>query len=457
MPKRNLIWILIIVAIIVAATWLNYRQGGPDGSAPSRDFAAPRQAYRLITERYADDVDPRELQQQAIEGMVESLDGLSSYVPPSQVVDFRDHMEGVVHGYGLELADDAGQISVVAPVFGSPAHRAGLAPGDRIVTIDEAPTAGMGLRQIHQLLADPQRSPIRLTVVRGGETLDPVVVRREEFEIASVNGFWRCADGCWSYAIDDQGPIVYIRVEEFVEQTVRQLQQALRQVPWARAIVLDLRDNPGGILPAAVGVADLLIADGPIVTVLSPRERPKAYVAHDKGTHGPIPLAVLVNGGTASAAEIVAGALKANRRAVLIGQPTRGKTSVQSMHLLPDNMGQINLTTARYVFASDGQIPDPIGAARAPGGPVRPHVLAEATSRQADDLRRQRLLRALGPDCWVTTDESLPATAPAGAVPDAVRQAVAQDSQLVKAIALLKTPGAVEALVGQAQSDEADR
>jgi carboxyl-terminal processing protease len=429
--------------------WLAQMWPDPQRAERSEKLQSVHETYRLIRRQYLGEVTDRQLQQGAIEGMISVLDGVSSYVPPGQLDTFSDHMRGVIHGFGLKLepADD-GEVVVVAPLFGSPAQDAGILPGDRIVAVDDQDVATMTFDELQASLAHPTRDQVELSLVRAHRPLTPIRLRRRQFKIETVTGLSRGADQQWIHLIDPDHAFVYVRISEFVTETAEEFQQIFRGLSAAEAIVLDLRDNPGGLLPAAVQIADLMLTDGPIVTVWSPRDEARHYRARSTGTTVTVPVVVLVDVNTASAAEIVAGALQANARAVLIGQPTRGKASVQTMYPLAGAMGQINITTCRYALGEDAEEP----AARA----VTPDVTVVVSAAQREELSRLRWVSALGPAALSMPDQPTTAETQGDAPePDLARQ-IAMDPQLSAAVELLRTPGAIENLLQQRAQTQAE-
>jgi len=446
-PRRNLIWILVVVLAATVATWLSFRRSATYVVTGEDGIAAVREAHRRIREDYVDEIDDRALQERAIQAMVDVLDDRSIYVPPSQASAFRRRMAGSNTGYGLHLARANGAVVIVAPAYASPAHRAGLLPGDRILAVDGRPIGELAADELGAILHDPARGGIELTVVgrEAGETT--VRLARKSFDVETVTGLYRAATGSWQHVADRDTGLVYVRIEEFVDTTAGDIQKALREAGEIKGVILDLRDNPGGVLSAAVATADLLLSSGPIVTVYARDRAPQSYTAQSRGTYPPFLLAVLVNKQTASAAEIVAGALKQNRRAVLIGQPTFGKSSVQTMVRLPDHMGQLSITTSRYAFgppADDETAAD--AAARIVDEPIAPVVYVAVDAATHERLLRQRLVLALGPEAWPDVPNG-PTTQPVGALPAYVRRHIERDPQLSVALRLLTTPGAAASIL----------
>jgi carboxyl-terminal processing protease len=351
MTKRNLIWagVLLAVAVILLLARTPPRPTTPADSLDTR-FRALGETYRLIQDKgYRPSADA-ELVRGAVGGMAASADEHSSYIPPDMAESFRRRVEGTDRGVGLTIDQGAGQTRVHQVLAGSPAASADLASGDIILTIDGQAAAEVERR----LNTGPLGSTVRLEVKRGGEDVREVTLERREFPVESVVGLLR-DEGRWSYLVRPDPAIAYIRVREFVRDTAEGVQAAVRQLEAPRGLVLDLRDNPGGQFPVAVEVADLFLREGPIVTLLDKSGRRDPYTARAEGSYPEdLRLVVLINGQTASAAEIVAGALGFNHRAVLVGTRTRGKGDIQSMFRLPEGLGEMNLTTAEFLLG-DGR------------------------------------------------------------------------------------------------------
>jgi carboxyl-terminal processing protease len=267
-------------------------------------------------------------------------------------------MEGTDRGVGLTVEQGAWQTRVHRVLFGSPAASASLATGDVILTIDGQAAGSVTAAEVERRLNDgPLGSTVRLEVAGGDEKVREVTLERREFPVESVVGLLRRQDGQWSYLVRPDPAIAYVRVREFVRDTAEAVQTALRQLEAPRGLVLDLRDNPGGQFPVAVEVAELFLREGPIVTLVDESGRQEPYTARAQGSYPEdLRLVVLINGQTASAAEIVAGALEFNHRAVLVGTRTRGKGAIQGMFRLPEGLGEMNLTTAEFLLGGGRSI-----------------------------------------------------------------------------------------------------
>lgn len=317
----------------------------PKSAQPSLyDLARFAEAFGRVKREYVDQKTDAELVDLAIEGMLRGLDAHTQYLKPQALQEFAQDLSGKYVGVGMDVEPIGGQLLVIAPIDGTPAARGGIKPGDVIVKIDKRVVSPENAQDAADWLRGEPGSRVTLTLKRDGE-LDPLVVAlvRERIRLGSVEMHRVGQD------------VLYARISSFQEDTdwtfVRGLQSAMRRAP-VRGLLLDLRDNPGGIVDTAVGVADALLDSGVIVSTKA--RRSEATVNFDASPGDVLlgaPVAVLTSGGTASAAEIVAGALKDHRRAVIVGQTTFGKGSVQSVLELTDGAA-LKLTTARYYTPS---------------------------------------------------------------------------------------------------------
>jgi carboxyl-terminal processing protease len=329
-----------------------------------------------VQESYVEPVEKEQLLRLAARGMVSSLDPHSSLLDASELEDLRASAAGIYTGIGLEIAADDAALTVVAPIEASPAARAGVQRGDVLVAVDGHALRGTDLTEAAKRLRGPPGSTVRLTVERRGvpEPLQ-VAVQRGQVEVHTVREELL------------PGGVGYARVRYFSERSVAELRQSVKRLEAALeaplcGLVLDLRDNPGGALDAASGVADLFLDRGVIVSASGRAPHADfAITAQEGDLLAGAPMVVLVNGGSASAAEIVAGALHDHGRAVLVGRTTFGKGSVQTLLPLSDGRA-VKLTTSRYHLPSGASIdaqglrpdvllPGPDRAEAAPAGVSR--------------------------------------------------------------------------------------
>jgi len=295
----------------------------------------------LIQNNYVDKVNTQDLIHGAIKGMLQALDPHSSYLTPEQYGEMKVDTRGSFEGLGIEITVKDYQLTVVAPIEGTPAERAGILPGDRILKIDGQATKDMTLHEAVAKMRGPRGTKVTLTIVRG-ESQNPqeITLVREMIRVKSVR----------SKELEEG--IHYIRIASFQERTSEDLQRSLSEAydRGIRGLILDLRNNPGGLLDQAVQVADQFLEKGKLVVYTQGRtEERHEYLARSGQKRDPrYPMVVLINGGSASASEIVAGALQDWKRGVILGTPSFGKGSVQTIIELEDHSA-LRLTTAKYL------------------------------------------------------------------------------------------------------------
>ena len=346
-----------LLAVLAALAFLAPAVASP---APSRDTTQPYRSLDVLAEvlahiqnGYVDELKERELVQAAVEGMVARLDPHSMLLRPDAFRAMRDETTGEFDGVGIEVAQAGEGIVVVAPLAGSPAERAGILSGDRIVSIDGAPAREMPLGEAVRRMKGAAGTPVTVGIEREG--------LREPRTFTLVRDHVRTTSVDWR-VLDPAAGTVYVRIRSFQDRTDREVRQALegarRQLEGPiRGLVLDLRNNPGGLLDQAVRVADRFLEQGIIVTTESRGRKPEVEEAREPDTEPGYPLVVLVNRGSASASEIVAGALQDHGRATLVGSRTYGKGSVQTLLELEDGSA-LKLTVARYFTPKHRSIQD---------------------------------------------------------------------------------------------------
>jgi carboxyl-terminal processing protease len=421
-PSRRARRSRLLVAALVAAAFFAGLSVDHAASAarraPYRPLDVFAEVLANVENSYVGDVDEQELVYGAVEGLVGRLDPHSMFFRPDHFRQMQEETAGEFDGLGLEVTLEDGVLTVVSPISGSPGERGGILPGDRILAIDGVPTRDLtlaestrrmkgivGTKAVLEVLRDRFTAPQKLTLVRA--------------RVRTVSVEWR--------VIDPARRHVHVRLKAFQERTETALRKALDD---ARAelggelggVVLDLRNNPGGLLDQAVRVADVFLPDGVIVSTEGRGGRNvEIERAREKGTEPRYPIVVLVNKGSASASEIVAGALQDHGRAVIMGTQSFGKGSVQAIIDLPDGSG-LKLTTARYFTPKHRSIqelgitPDVVVADAAP-------AIGAVVPAQRGTLR----------------DEAVPAVAQASGA------AAADDYQLRTAADWLRAAGALDA------------
>jgi carboxyl-terminal processing protease len=336
-------------------------QPAPDPSAPDQKQRDDAEYYRLfklfadtldqVERNYVLPVDRRELVESAIRGMLSELDPYSSYIPPTQLEQFKTGINNEFGGVGIQVTVEGGKLRVISPLVGTPAYRAGILAGDLILEIDGKTTEKITIDEAVQAMKGPPGTEVQVKYQHLGESgPQTVTLLREIIRVETVLGDTRRADDSWNWIIDDQRKIGYVRLSAFGRHTAEELQKVLDQLQkdGAKALILDLRFNPGGLLPVAIEVSDLFLNTGRIVSTEGRNTAPRVWDAKQPGTIADLPLAVLVNRYSASASEIVAACLQDHHRAVVVGERTWGKGSVQNVVDLDDAGGALKLTTADY-------------------------------------------------------------------------------------------------------------
>ncbi|EJB94755.1 S41 family peptidase [Helicobacter pylori] len=295
-----------------------------------------------IEKKYVDKISISEIMTKAIEGLLSNLDAHSAYLNEKKFKEFQAQTEGEFGGLGITVGMRDGVLTVIAPLEGTPAYKAGVKSGDSILKINNESTLSMSIDDAVNLMRGKPKTSIQITVVRKNEP-KPLVfnIVRDIIKIPSV----------YVKTIKDT-PYLYVRVNSFDKNVTKSVLDGLKANPNTKGIVLDLRGNPGGLLNQAVGLSNLFIKEGVLVSQRGKnKEENLEYKANGRAPYTNLPVVVLVNGGSASASEIVAGALQDHKRAIIIGEKTFGKGSVQV--LLPVNKDEaIKITTARYYLPS---------------------------------------------------------------------------------------------------------
>ncbi len=355
MATRTRNALLVLVGAVIGVTLTlghavlaEEEQASPTEQLPLEQLRTFTDVYTRIKDDYVEKVDDQKLLEYAIQGMLNGLDPHSSYLDKQAFKELQIGTQGEFGGLGIEVTMEDGFVKVVAPIDGTPAQRAGVQSGDLIVRLDDKPVKGMSLNDAVQKMRGKPGTDIQLTIVREGRDKPvSVSITRDTIEVTSVDS--RMLEPGYGY----------LRVSHFQSNTQAAIDDALRRLgseagDGLRGLVLDLRNNPGGVLSAAVSVSDTFLENGLIVyTEGRVKDSKLRYSAQAGDALDGAPVVVLVNEGSASASEIVAGALQDHERGLVVGKQTFGKGSVQTIQDL-SNGGALKLTTARY-YTPDGR------------------------------------------------------------------------------------------------------
>ena len=378
--------------------------------------------FDRIRSDYVEESKIDDMIENALNGMLTSLDPHSSYMNEKTFRDMQVQTRGEFGGLGIEVTMEDGLVKVVSPIDDTPASRAGLKSNDKIVSIDGQAVRGLTLQQAVEKMRGPVGSAIKLTIRRDTGTPFDVTLTRANIKITPVKA-----------RIEDKD-IAYIRVTSFNEQTTSGLEKAMADLKKESkgklaGLVLDLRNNPGGLLKEAISVSDAFLNKGEIVSTRGrKKEESQRWNAKKGDISGELPIVVLINGGSASASEIVAGALQDHHRAIILGTQSFGKGSVQTIIPLPGH-GALRLTTQRYYTPSGRSI-------QAKG--ITPDLVIEQlklTALSDEDQRREKDLRG----ALVNPQDGKAKAAPkAGDGPAAADESQVKDYQLVRALGVLR-------------------
>jgi carboxyl-terminal processing protease len=376
--------------------------------------------FQRVQEQYVEEVTDKELIESAISGMLQSLDPHSSYLSPESYKDMQVKTKGTFGGLGIEITMEGGFVKVVSPIDDTPAANAGMQPGDLIIGINGESIKGLTINEAVSRLRGPVKSKITITVVRGEKDPFDVEIIRDVIKIRSVK----------HEIINNIG---YVRLTTFSDTTTSGMEKSINEIKKElgdkfQGLILDLRNNPGGLLNQSISVTDAFLNQGEIVSTQGRKPDDTSRVFAKKGDiiNGK-PLIVLINSGSASASEIVAGALKDHARAIIVGTRSFGKGSVQSIIPLPGN-GAMRLTTARYYTPSGVSI-------QAKG--IEPDIKVEAgiTDLKKEGLERGREENLRGAldkknSTTKTEDNKKPEITPS--------EKLLQDNQIARAVDLIR-------------------
>lgn len=343
MPRRNL-RILLVISLLAL---LCQRKFSYEGATFVR-------ALDEIHDHYLEPVDRQVLLHAALRGMTARLDPYSEYIPPREFTELEQSLEQHFGGVGIQIGLDpeTKQLIVISPMVNTPAYRAGVLAGDRIIKIDGKSTIDFTIEDAANLLRGKPGTEVTITVIHVGEEKPTdIKITRAVIEIETVLGDTHTTEGKWNFTLPEHRGIAYIRIVQFGKQTVEELKKTLDELTASgmKALVLDLRNDPGGLLEQAVGVCNLFIKEGLIVSTRGRGgvEREALY-ADGTAPYAELPMAVLINNYSASASEIVAACLQDSKRAVIVGERSWGKGSVQNLIPLEGGRSALKLTTLSY-------------------------------------------------------------------------------------------------------------
>ncbi|WP_323142219.1 S41 family peptidase [Massilia phyllosphaerae] len=357
LKNLGLIGIGMVAGVAATVQFSAFAQKAAESPLPLDELRQLADVYGLIKSDYVEKVDDKKLLSDAIAGMVASLDPHSVYLDQKDFAEMQEEVEGKFVGVGVEVAMEDGYVKIVTPIEDTPAYRAGIKAGDLITRIDNVPVKGLSLDDAIKRMRGEAHSKVMLTIARRGADAPWVVpVERQEIKVASVKG-----------KIVEPG-YAWLRISQFQEETVDELAAKIKELyaqnPAIKGLVLDLRNDPGGLLPSAIGVSAAFLPQNEVIvstkgqlaesnaTFYGRREFYAMKPGADPLSKLPaalktVPMVVLVNTGSASASEIVAGALQDYKRAIVLGSQTFGKGSVQTLRQLTEDTA-VKLTTARY-------------------------------------------------------------------------------------------------------------
>ncbi len=314
-------------------------------------YAPLVEADALVKKKFVEPIDSNDLVDGALHGLMLTLDRYSGYIPPNELAAYSARKTGLYGGVGLELGERHGSITVIAPLTNGPADRAGILPGDCIASIKGEDATDMSVMQAMNLLLGEPGTKVTIEVHRERrEEALRFELTRELVSKETVRGFTRQKNGDWNYLIERNPPIGYIRISSFSPHTMADFDRSLSEILHrnAKILILDFRFNPGGLMHQALEMIDRFVTTGPILATVTRTQAITQYSASQADTLDDLDLVVLINGYSASSAEIVSGSLQAHNRAIIIGERSFGKGSVQHLLPLTKHKAALKLTVAHY-------------------------------------------------------------------------------------------------------------
>jgi carboxyl-terminal processing protease len=343
---------LIYAGIIVWATLLSILNISVAKRASDHSVLNPLvDVCDLIRKHYVSETKDEELVAGAINGMLHKLDPYSEYIPAKEMNEFQKQTSGTYDGIGIGIDVKDGWITVISPFENSPAYKAGIRAGDKIIEVNGQSTKGWSATKAIKMLTGESDTDVTIKVIHLDGSEEPVQITRKKIHVPTVRGWRRSSlDGAWDSLLDEENGIGYVRITQFTSATANELDRAIEnlEIQKMKTLILDLRSNPGGLMSTAVQVVDRFIDQGVIVSTKGAHSVNHEEKASVTNTYPRLPLVVLIDQGSASGSEIVAGALQDHNRAVIVGKRSWGKGSVQRLIRLSDSGAAVKLTTDYY-------------------------------------------------------------------------------------------------------------
>ncbi len=425
MPSMKRVWLpAVLVVVSVLATSVAWAEESEKKDTPPKDdyytlMKVFVDTFQQVERNYVKDVDRRELLQAAIEGMMSKLDPYSSYISPEEMAQFSESVDQEFGGIGIQIHKDerTNRLTVMSPLPGTPAYRAGLMAGDVILEVDGKSTEGYTIERAVSLLKGKPGVTVKLGVLHvSTNKKEQVSLVRDVIHVATVLGDHYKSDGSWDFMLDKKDKIGYVRLTHFSRHSSLELEKAINQLleEGMRGLVLDLRFDPGGLFSQATEIADMFIEGGTIVSTKGRNTTERTWEAKKEGTFPAFPMAIIVNHYSASASEIVAACLQDHHRAVIVGERSWGKGSVQNVIELEGGASALKLTTASYHRPSGKNIHRFPGASESDAWGVMPDsgydvkFTPRETREYLDTYRRERdILSKNGPPASDFKDRQL--------------------------------------------------
>ena len=361
--KVRTLWALVLVLMVSP---VNAQEKAKTAPKPKQDeyFELMQtfvDTFEQVDRNYVKDVDRRKLLEAALRGMIKELDPYSSYIPPEELARFNQQVDQQFGGIGIQVQPDprTRRILVISPLPDTPAYKAGVRAGDIVTEVEGYDTENMPLSRAVELMKGPPGETVSIKVRHLSATEDEVIsMERAIISVKSVLGDKWGKNGSWDFLVDDEQKIGYVRLTQFGRKSAEELATAIDalQKQGMKGLVLDLRFNPGGLLSQAVKISDLFIDSGTIVSTEGKNTAKRTFSATKAGTLPDFPMAVLINRFSASASEILSACLQDHKRALVIGERSWGKGSVQNVIELESGASALKLTTAGYLRPSGKNI-----------------------------------------------------------------------------------------------------